>query len=107
MKKTICAGLLLLSVFITQSSSAQTSEGLEEACFMDVELTDYLVQLIETGSSDMENVVTTEESVQIVELLKREENQTLKTVSKKLNMVLTACAKGQILQNKHSTLINP
>jgi hypothetical protein len=106
MKKIAYAGLILLGLSMTTAALAQSSLELHEACFMDVELTDNIVQLIETGSADFTNVVTTEEVEQIKLILNSDETQALSTVSEKLTAVLTACAERQILQTKNSAIIS-
>jgi hypothetical protein len=104
MRKIIYAGILMAGIAIPQLSLAQVSMELEQACFMDIELTDYLVEVIESGSSGI-NVVNEEEASQIRRILDNEENANL-TIAEKVGAVLTACSEGRILQTKNSDIIN-
>jgi len=104
MKKAIYAGILMLGVTLSSASLAQMSMELEEACFMDVELTDYLVQLIENGSSNI-NVVDDHGASQIMSILNAEENAGL-AIAEKVRVVLVACSEGRILQTKNARIID-
>jgi hypothetical protein len=107
MKKIIPASVFLFGLTVAFSSLAQSSMELEEACFMDVDLTNYIVQVIETGASGIEEVVTSEEADQISSILAKEEVKSLSKVSEKLTAVLKSCAEGSILQTKNNAIINP
>lgn len=103
MKTVIYAGVLMGGMMLSSTSLAQVSMELEEACFMDVELTDYLVQVIQNGSSSI-NVVGDQGASQIRSILDAEENTDL-SISEKVRAVLTACSEGRILQIKNAHII--
>lgn len=104
MKKILRASFILVGFALSPLSHAQVSIELEEACFMDVDLTEYIVQVIDTGSSSI-NVMTGEEASQVASILNSEEVVNLST-SEKIKAVLTACSEGRILQTKNDRIIN-
>lgn len=103
MKKIIFT-TLIMSCLIHQGAISQTSVELKEACLVDFELTGYIVDLITTGSSSM-NFVTTGETQQIKEILANEADPESST-KEKLNVVITACSEGRILQARNSYILN-
>lgn len=105
MKNTLKMAVILSALAISSQAISQTSMELEEACYMDVGLTDYIVEVIESGSSGIANVVTRDEAAQIDAILAEEKNAAL-SVSEKLKAVLSACSEGRILQIKNSAFID-
>jgi hypothetical protein len=104
MKKAIYAGILMGALAFSSASLAQVSMELEEACFMDVELTDYIVQVVENGSSSI-NIVDEQGASQIKSILDLEGNADL-PISDKVRAVLIACSEGRILQVKNANIID-
>lgn len=105
MKQLCRAGLIVLGLSVSPLLSAQISMELEEVCVGDVELTESVVQVIKNEAVS-DNTISAAEIVQIQTLLASDEYSAL-TVSDKLEVVMTACAEGRILQDRNSYILNP
>lgn len=101
-KKTFIA----VSLVASAQAMSQISMELEEACYGDIGLGDYIYQVIDNSDSGANtDVVNEEEANQIAAILADEPIAAL-SESDKAEAVLTACAEGRILQTRHATIIN-
>ena len=105
MKQIIRTGLMALGLVLSPMVLAQVSMELEEACYGDVELTDLIVQLSETGTTSSD-LLSNDELNQVTEYLLKEEQASL-SIPEKLDAALTACSEGRLLQLRNQSILNP
>ncbi|MEM7360911.1 MAG: hypothetical protein AAF431_17605 [Pseudomonadota bacterium] len=84
--------------------SADVSMELKNACYGDIELTDYIV-LVAKGESAPPRVVSEVGAGQIATLLSMEENAGL-DLKDKYEAVMQACIDGRILQDRNQHILN-
>lgn len=94
--------IAILSIPIT--AFADVSMELEEACYGDIDLGEYVAQVVENGNSDLD-VVSQDEAGQVATFLQDESIRNLSN-NEKARAVLEACAQGRIFQQRHSDIIN-
>lgn len=100
MKKLIKKITLAACFSLSVTALAQENLELEEACFGDVDLTDFIVQAIESESANSDFVSETE-AAEVNAILSKEANKAL-SVSEKVSAVFQACSRGEILQERYS-----
>ena len=98
--------LILMIAFSWQvPANADTYRELYEACYGSVELTDLVIDLAE-GKATEDSYVSEEEADQVKTILASPE-VVEKTLSEKLEAVMTFCTEGRILQRHNQQILNP
>jgi len=107
--RTLMQAVTLTVAFVlttpAMSQEYEVDPELAAACLSDMDMTDYIIEVIQSVDAVDSDYVSAEEMDQIQTVLRDETNDE-QSVSEKLDTVMRACAEGRIFQKRSSATIN-
>lgn len=105
MIKPIFFSLLFFLVANSSTSLAQSSASLEEACYGNIELGNYLFSVVSGGPVQDEDSFSESERTELIAVVNHPDLAG-NSVQEKIRAVLEACISGDVLQERNSAMLN-